>query len=295
MNPFEMHGPEFLGFYFVLFIVALVGAIYLRSTLRLPNDEPTPDMLKLDPYEIAYLAGGADRAVNAAIACLVHRGHLKASASERKLSIADRAPSSPHALENSIYLAIGPDGEKVETVRERVSRRCDEIADKLKERDLLCNDSNALIGQALPILLMLAVAVVGVIKIYIGLSRNRPVTFLVIATVVTVIVAFAGFARRPQRSHRGDSALDQLKEDNSALEYTASQRADALAGDDFALAVGLFGMGVLSGGPLADLQFALRPPPAAVGSGSSCSSGSSCGGSSCGGGCGGGGCGGCGG
>lgn len=289
MNPFDLTGPQFLGFYIVLAIAAVIVAAILRSGLRLPDDEPTPEMLQLDPYAIAYLAGGADLAVNAAIACLVQRDLIAVDPGQRKLSHTGQSPSKPKSMEYYVYQAIGS-GKTIQEVREVVARRCDEIGERLKMTELICNDARASIARILPTLLVLAVAALGGIRIAIGLSRGKPVAFLVILTAITLIVAFTGFARRPHRSKRGDRALDQLKEDNSALEATASQKAEALAGEDFALAVGLFGMGVLASGPLAGLQLALTPPPAASGS-----SGSSCSSSSCGGGCGGGGCGGCGG
>lgn len=292
MNPFDLTGPQFLGFYIVLAITVIVVATMLRSALRLPDDEPTADMLQLDPYAIAYLAGDADLAVNAAIACLVQRDLVKVDAGTRKLSHTGQTPAKLRSMENYVYQGIGS-GKTVQEVRDVVAKRCNEIGARLQQTELVCNDARATVGRLLPTLLVLAVAGLGVVRITIGVAHGRNVGYLVVLTIVTVIVGLVGFARRPHRSKRGDRALDQLKEDNSALEATAAQRADALAGEDFALAVGLFGMGVLAGTPLASLRTALLPPPSTSG-GSSCSSSSSCG-SSCGGGCGGGGCGGCGG
>lgn len=91
------------------------------------------------------------------------------------------------------------------------------------------------------------------------------------------------------RTRRGQYALRHLRQTNAALRSSAVAAAATLAGADLALAVGLWGAGVLTGSPLDSLRMALRPSTASGsdGSGGSGSCGSS-GGSSCGGGCGGG-------
>jgi hypothetical protein len=91
------------------------------------------------------------------------------------------------------------------------------------------------------------------------------------------------------RTRRGQYALRHLRQTNAALRSSAVAAAATLAGADLALAVGLWGPGVLTGSPLDSLRMALRPSTASGsdGSGGSGSCGSS-GGSSCGRGCGGG-------
>ena len=72
MNPFDLRGPDFLVVYLVVFAVVMALAGLLRWYLRLPGGEPQLEVTELSPYEIAYLAGGENLAVNAAIARLVH-------------------------------------------------------------------------------------------------------------------------------------------------------------------------------------------------------------------------------
>jgi uncharacterized protein (TIGR04222 family) len=151
-------------------------------------------------------------------------------------------------------------------------------------------DDIAALARVLPLVLVLLVPLFGVVKIFVGISRDRPVTILVVLCIFSVIVAFGGFGRSVYRSRRGDRALGQLKEANAALQFQAGRRIENLAGDDLVLALGLFGMAILAGGPMAGLQTALKPPVNSSGCGGGCGS-SGCGG----GGCGGGGCGGCGG
>jgi hypothetical protein len=133
--------------------------------------------------------------------------------------------------------------------------------------------------------------------VFVGLSRNRPVEFLLIACVVSVIIAWLAFGRRIPRTRRGEQFLADLRSAHSAIR----RRPVALEGDSLALGVGLFGTSLLYGTVHAPLARTLHPPKMRASDGSS---GGGCGAHSCGGGggggcggggCGGGGCGGCGG
>jgi uncharacterized protein (TIGR04222 family) len=165
------------------------------------------------------------------------------------------------------------------------------IRERLETLGLLLTDTQAAMVRLLPLILVLCLPAFGIIKIFVGISRGRPVGFLVIFCVASVIAAFALFGRRPLRSRSGDEALASIRRDNSALR-SAAKSPDRLASSDVCLAAALFGLGTLAVGGLADLNSALRPV-VAHNSGWLGSCGSGCGGGGCGGGCGGGGCGGC--
>src|SRR5437879_3122915 len=72
MNPFELSGPDFLGFYTAAVACGVVVAVVLRWWLRRPGGEPEMETLDLSPYEVAYLAGGGrapDRAATSRCSC----------------------------------------------------------------------------------------------------------------------------------------------------------------------------------------------------------------------------------
>jgi uncharacterized protein (TIGR04222 family) len=300
VNPFDLRGPEFLGFYFVVFLLGLIAAFILRWWLRTPGDAPRPELLDLSPYEVAYLKGGPAAAIDAALVRLIHRNILAIDASERRLTIKSKLPTGATHLEQVLYGAAGENsGALAGTVRRKASTTAEKLRARLERFGLLVTQERALLARLLPGLVVWLVALIGLIKIFVGMSRNRPVGFLVLLVIVTVMVGIAFLAKKPLRSRRGDRALSRLQVGNAALRYSAGRHVSRLADDDLLMALGLFGTGVLAGGPLASLPAALRPPPAKSGgwsSGSSCGScgSSSCGGGGCGGGCGGGGCGGCG-
>jgi len=155
----------------------------------------------------------------------------------------------------------------------------------------------ALLARLVPALLMAMVLVLGIAKVIVGISRNRPVIFLVFLCIATMILV-AVFGKLPAvRTRSGDRLMASLRRRNSALQATARSAPQNLADTDLALAIALFGPAVLASGALRDLRQALWPVNTSWEGGSSCG-GASCGGGGggcSGGGCGGGGCGGCGG
>jgi uncharacterized protein (TIGR04222 family) len=289
-NPLNLAGPAFLGLYVLVLVLTVLVAVYLRRHLGEPTDGEDDATPELDPYDVAYLAGKGQMAVNAALAKLVHQDLLTVSAGERKVTARGTLPAGAPLLERVIHTEAACEllGQSIKEVRSRAAVAIEPIDRRLQRLGLVVSDDKATAARVIPTLLVLAVAGFGALKVAVGLSRGKPVFFLVLFCVLTLLIAVAGFARRPHRTRRGDRVLKELQQEHAALAH-AARHPDNLAEQDLALALGLFGLGVLSEGPLADLQKALTPPPGAGGDGGGCGGG--CGG----GGCGGGGCGGCGG
>jgi uncharacterized protein (TIGR04222 family) len=283
MNPFDLPGPAFLPLYAAVFAAGLALAIFLRLRLRGPEPDPPHEPPALDPYEMAYLAGGPQRAVDAALARLVQDGAFRVESRRRQLVRQGHLPAGAHPLEKRLHPGLLANPQRtVDELRGRVTTQMEKIRTRLQKLGLVVGRI-----QLLPPAVMLGVAFFGVVKIVVGATRDKPVGFLVLACIGTGLVALKGFGRPVHRSRRGDRVLAQLKRQHAALRETARARLGDLPSPDLSLAVGLFGLGVLAKGPLSRLQTLLRPPsPPGGGDG-----GSSCGG----GGCGGGGCGGCGG
>jgi hypothetical protein len=125
-----------------------------------------------------------------------------------------------------------------------------------------------------------------VLKIGVGISRHRPVAFLVAFVLVSLVVLAIKWSNLPLRSAKGDEALEKLRRRNAALETTVRRRGGEVDVGSLLLAVALFGPRLLASGELAWMHegFVTRHQ----------NSTDSSGGGSCSGGCGGG-CGGCGG
>jgi uncharacterized protein (TIGR04222 family) len=297
MNPFDLTGPEFLGLYLFFFVLTLGLALYARRSLAQPVEEPADPFPQLDPYEVAYLAGKAPLAVNAAIANLLNRKVVTLDAKDRKLTATGELPSGAHPLEAALHLTTrGGSGETLKEIHARLGKVVEKVGHRLQDLKLVVDDGRALAARTVPLLLMLALAGFGAVKILVGLGRNKPVLFLAMFCAATVLVSLVVFARRPHRTRHGDRVLDRLKKQHSALQYAAREPGQ-LTWEELPLALGLFGLGVLAAsGPLKELRTALHPPGSGWDAGTGCGSGCGGGGGGCGGGgCGGGGCGGCGG
>jgi uncharacterized protein (TIGR04222 family) len=308
LNPLNLPGPQFLGLYVIILFVAVIIALALRYLMkgRLTGPVPPVALLDVDPYEAAYLMGGEKQAVETAIAVLVKAKKLKVEASDRTLLARGALAHNAHSLERAVYDEAGRYGEEIDSVRARASAVARQLAVRLCASGLIFNEAQAWYCQVIPALLVSAVTVFGAMKILIGISRDRPVGFLILLTILSIVIACYFFKRRPHRTPLGDLFADLLKTKNAALEQTARTHPGGLDGADLALALGLFGINALpfATRPLSDLRAAMRPRGSSSGKsgsggsffsfGSSCSS-SSCGSSSCSSGCGGGGGGGCGG
>lgn len=318
MNVLDLPGPEFLRLYLVLLATAVAIAFLLRWWLRQPGDDLPPRQLPdLHPFEIAYLVGGPSAVTDAAIANLVHRSRLVVMKRTGRLRPANPDADGPiedaTPLEQAVYQAFAsqPDGG-VDRVRRAVRGTARSAAARLESLGLVLPDTRALLVRLAPAGALLALLALGVLKVAVGIDRDRPVQFLIALCVATAGGAVAFAAVPAHRTRRGARVLASLKRENAALRTTASRAPSSLAGDDLAMTLALFSAGAFAFGPMSDVDRALSPRRArqdghsgsSCGSGSS-SSGSTCGGnsgssgggggggSSCGGGCGG--CGGCGG
>ena len=304
MNPFDLPGPQFLMLYAVLGVV-VVGAVYY---FKQQAEAGEPGRLPVsDPYVIAFLRGGAVDAVRLGVAVLVDRKLLEVGEDE---AVVLREGVRPTHGSNDLERAILEQCTTAQHPRDlAVSHRLQEAARRsyepmLKQMNLLAGPEvlarrGRLVGQGAIVLV-----VVAGIKIAVGLSRNRPVSFLVVSAVVFVVLTLV--VTRGRRTARGDRLLNDLTSLFGALHQRASDLRPYTSTSELAMLMAVFGMTAV---PVTAFPFvrSFRPvvttattATSSCGSSYSCGSSSSGGGSSCGGGgssCGGGGggCGGCGG
>jgi len=295
MNLFDLPGPQFLAFYAMLGIVVVGAVYYLKKhgeagePVRLPSS---------DPYLIAYLRGGAVDAVRLGVTVLVDRTLLVIGGNDE---VSCRDGVTPRHGSNDLERAILEQCATPQSPRDLVvSPRLTGVARRSYEPLLLHmqllagSEQRQRRGLHAGIAIVVLVTVAA-IKVAIGLSRHRPVSFLVISAMVFSVLTL--FTIRGRRTARGDRVLDDLATLFDALRGRASELRPYTATNELALLVAVFGLGAV---PLVAFPFrrALTPREAATSCGTSSSCGSSSSGSSCGGGgssCGGGsGCGGCG-
>lgn len=313
-NPLELQGPSFLVLYISLLAVACLLTYFLRkwaaasepqqrSALRYDRKQDHPSGgIRFDAYEAAYLSGGSKLAIETAIATLLRSKALHLSFVDNTISAVAGSPRGFHPFEQAVYRVVeSGEANTIKSIRSKAAAAAEQLGARLKALGLIISEELRVTSHLVPLILMAMVLLFGVMKVFVGLSRNRPVGFLFVLCVVTALIAYFLFKSRPLRTNAGDASLDLLKRENAALEATAKSKPEGLATGDVALAMALFGMTALA---FTDQSWSMLKkqifPPSSGSSGgsscssSSCSSSSSCGSSGCSGGCGGGGCGGCG-
>jgi uncharacterized protein (TIGR04222 family) len=291
-NLLDLRGPQFLGVYALLFATALAVAFLLRRVMSGPPQVP-PEAHRLGPYEIAAIAGGERLAINTAIASLCQQNVLMPQPGSRSVELTGATPRLSDPLERMIYGFVNSVGKRtVHEVHRKVPvglavRRPTELGLLLPPQARLA----AALTSAAP---MFALLVLGINKVLIGVTRNRPVLFLILFCILTLYVAIILVIKAPRRSRAGEALLAELKSRNVALQSTARVAPLSLATGELALAMALFGPAVLASTEMNALRKSIVSDRQAATSscGGGCGTGSSCGGSGGGGGCGGGGCGG---
>jgi len=308
MNPFELRGPEFLLFYFC-FSLAVIGAIILLRRRAESGGSPRIDLG--DPYLIAYLRGGEDEALRVAVVSLVDRGMLVKDGDLIRRADHVTVDMASRPIERAVLeLFITADNGASVLKDKNLKPVFQPYQDTLERAGLLPDGATR--GARLKRLMLglAALGIVGVIKIQIGLSLERPVGFLVVMMIVAIVIAAA--VSFPRLTARGKATLEDITNLYSGLRTQINSYGAGGASAELAMYAAVFGVGALAATPFAYAEDLFHRKKneyfswSCGSSGSSCgssdassSSGSSDGGSSCGGGgggggCGGGGCGGCG-
>ena len=98
-------GPQFLLLFAIALVMAMAVAGAIRQYLSRGSPDQAPQPIELDPYEVAYLAGGRRAAVHGALASLMQQGILQVGR-EAKVTRAgaDAFVESLHLLERTVGL-----------------------------------------------------------------------------------------------------------------------------------------------------------------------------------------------
>ncbi|WP_406629455.1 TIGR04222 domain-containing membrane protein [Amycolatopsis sp. WGS_07] len=313
-EPWGISGPQFLLIYGLALAVVLVVQLswpsFARSRKRnAPATVEAP--LRPDVYQLAYLAGGADRAVDTAIATLLEQELLRVS-SKGKLSAIGKRPRN--GLERAVHDAAQGGTATVAKMRTAtvVQPEVNKIREDLERRGLVTVAGDGLDSFRAGVVAVYGVLlVIGIARAVNGAQLDRPIggliALLVVAGTLTLIAFSSRKARQTARpTDAGHAIVVQAKEEARAAQERPEEFAAASRGGGvlFAGAAGVVALGGIALYPDDEMSTALlsgggsswaggggSSGGSSCGGGSSCSSGSSCGGggSSCGGG---GGCGG---
>lgn len=265
-------GGDFLLFYIALLGLSGLAAWWIPTHLREAGRNGIPDDLE----SIAMLVGGRQRLGDSLLADLYVRGGLVA-ADKGKLAVVKSALAAT-PVEQALLRAEVP--MTLAQARSAISAHAEQIAARLRRAGLLLRSEEHARLRWFSIAPFGALFLLGLYRQRAGSAWGEPTGFLVILLAITVVMAIICFAKSDPRTASGIALVKRMREQNGRV-------SRAPRPEEAAMAVALFGTGVLVGTPW-EAVHAMRQQGD---SGSSDSGSSDDGGS----GCGGGGCGGCGG
>ncbi|MEM9493176.1 MAG: TIGR04222 domain-containing membrane protein, partial [Myxococcota bacterium] len=265
MNVLNLRGPDFLVYFFVTGAASMLWLFLLQRFGNSPRGGLTDKMVKdLNPYEMAYLAGGASNAINAALVALMHRGQVKLNNGvfslkkglRRRFRVEPEGVfrGQPHESAEDVFLnrtlgilaALDTD-RSYKRVHHEMLDEVEPMAERLKARGLWLSSTGYrwfLLLCAMPGLVMLGV---GLTKMGLGIVRDQPIGWLLILWVTLFYVGLKLLRCTPHRTGRGDEALYKLRIRWAAIEDTAASAPQMVEAEQMAMAFALFGSSALSG------------------------------------------------
>ena len=296
LNPWNWGGAAFLTLFWSLTLIGFGFVLWARSAWASPTDAQLPSV-PVDAYAIARLRARNLLPVDAAIANMIAENRVELD-DESELRQTGAPPS--HPFERAVWDGIGGNGRPLATLRDSMKTRCEALDAELQNLGLLISHPARLNMELVHGLVPTFLLLLGVSKIVVGMSRQRPVEFLVMSCVAVLIITVVAWSHFPQRSGRGDALLAHMKTQHGRgslslppLPNSPWATGAGVAGGA-ALAVALWGYDELDAFGMTDYRNRLQPPQTKGDGSSGCSSGGDSGGGD-GGGDGGSGCGGCGG
>ncbi|MFC4333244.1 TIGR04222 domain-containing membrane protein [Streptomyces andamanensis] len=291
-DPWGFTGPEFLGLYAAGFAVAVLLGLAVRRAAR--SFYPATDTASVpDVYSIARVVGGPRQVVSTAVCALVQGGHLRTS-QDGTLTYSGRVPGEP--VQRAVLETARSQGITTAARMHEAALRLPEIrraGGGARRLGLLPGRTRRLAGRSagLPMLVLIGV---GVARMVNGARLGRPVGWLVLFLLVSLVVAVVFLCTPPRITPAGWSAVRDSGRSGHPVRWgptgdgpkvPVAVLAAATTGwiniSDPATGSSLFGSGFFS-------RSSSSSSSSSSGGGSSCGGGGGCG-SGCGGG---GGCGG---
>lgn len=225
---FDLNGPAFLAFYAILFVVAAAWS-FLRvrtSATRFDRAGYYPELT--DSYETAYLAGGAPRAAQLATIRLIHSGHIEWKSKfsgQRLLFLKPPGSSALHTIEWRMLSAIQQHGKSGLPVSEAYTavlptmRALEVRLASLGLRPTEEERKKAGWSAAIPLSVLLGI---GLIKLAVGLARDKPVGFLIMFLFVSLILALVVGASTRRLTRTGEELLTKLRSEKDLPQRDSS-------------------------------------------------------------------------
>ena len=213
-DTWGISGPRFLTFYAVAAGLVFLAALTARF---LTGRGEAPSLLARDPGpgDVAYLADGPGRAVFSSVAALRAAGVVD-GADQGRITVTGPAPAGASDLDRAVHVALGRGIRPVALAQHStVTRVLDAIRAKLVDNGMLYSDAQRR-RMRWGVYALLALTVVGAVRILAGMANDRPVGFLMLATAVTLVLGLVLFWV-PRVTRRGTRWLAGLRSSHAHL------------------------------------------------------------------------------
>lgn len=214
-NPgFLPASPDYgiLSLFSVLWAACVVAGIAIRQSIRRPSRDHA-DLASIDPTEIGYLAGGARRAGDSALATLAAQDMIKLS---KDFPVKVWATNPPHEFlapfEARLCHLVGSQSSyDIKELRSRIARQLEPVRDRLVERDLIVPEGRQRLARFLPLGLALIVPLIGLFRVVAGLIVGQPFGFMLVFVFLATPISFWLFWKPPLRTAAGDRVFADLR------------------------------------------------------------------------------------
>lgn len=241
--PFDLNGVQFLVFYGVLCGLALIVGSVLRLTAR-ASRKPEGPIRDVDPYALAWLAGGERSVFAAAVASLAERGRIDTAG-----NVCEEAPEPVgelHPIEREVLRHLPKGLDKAAKAFAGTPHGLDH---ELEQRGYLLSQARVRRLRVNLMWILLVVLLLGILRCAQGVSHDRRIGYLLFEMAL-----FTGFFGFMVLWGSGVRVTTGAKHRMRNLRTHVAARPN----EDLPLAVGLLGPAVLLGGTLAPLEASLR-------------------------------------
>ena len=296
----DWNGPDFLVFFVIALVAASIWCLRRVRDALAPLDRHHGDEAELDPFEAAFLCAGPPRVLQLTIARLVHRELVDWTfqGSEARLNAVTSTPRGDlHPAERALFDKAAQAGDKGLPVSQAgaaiaPAMRSIEVALAALGLRPTAEERNAATSSQLwPLFVLL---LLGIVKLGLGLSRDKPVMFLFFLLLATLVILFVIAANGPRLTASGIALLAALRTRNEVDRDRLAEPQEAdlpLISDSVALfgPLTLASIPIYAGiyGDMQKLQARARDGSSTTGCSTGCGTGGGDGGSGCGSGCGG--------
>ncbi|MCC6274424.1 MAG: TIGR04222 domain-containing membrane protein [Leptospiraceae bacterium] len=302
----EIPGPLFLLVYPASATLFCFGIRYAYSLMDDSLKYPISPVIKTDPFVLALLQRGIKFGglLRIAVFQLTYKKYLKVDGVGKdafvKTGEIEKITEVLHPIEEFVFNFIRSSEKKVliqelnsiPEIKDKILKWMESNQQKLVSDRILQSFENRLKMTMAMIFTLVVISGLGITKLVLGLSHDKPVLFLFF--LLPVVIGGSIFSVRPLYvTKSGKMLLKELTKEYQWLK-TSLQNNEQTGGINPGLAVAIFGVSFLAGCTAYSFfteAYNIRSNSSSGGCGSSGCSSSSCGGGSCGGG----GCGGCGG